>query len=111
MDYPQEPLSHLPRWQPNPDASFRQEVERLHQLSVLGRWRTIGLIWLTIGTLSLWALRTEISLWIDYFTWAAVRYAIIYNRFPALGIAFCLGMTVATLVWQSRNILLGRPRR
>jgi len=94
-----------------PDSAFAQEIERLHRISVYGRWMVVSLLWLTVGALSLWHLRSQISLLLDYFTWAAVRYSIIYNRFPAIGLAFCIGMTLAVLVWQSRNILWGRPHR
>ncbi|OLP19986.1 hypothetical protein BST81_02625 [Leptolyngbya sp. 'hensonii'] len=96
---------------PEMDPIFAQQVQRLHQLTVCGRWLMVGFFWLTIGSLSLWGLRSEMSLWIEYFTWTAVRYALIYNRLPALGLCFCIGMTAAVLVWQSRNILMGLPQR
>lgn len=103
-----DPLS---RQSVNLDPSFAQEVERLHRISVYGRWLVVGLLWLTLGSLSLWNLRSQISLIFEYFTWAAVRYGILYNHFPALGLAFCIGMTIAVLVWQTRNIIWGKPQR
>jgi len=93
------------------DSAFAQEIERLYRISVYGRWLLVILLWLTVGTLSLWCLRSQISLLLSYFTWAAVRYSVIYNRFPAAGLVFCLGMTLAVIVWQSRNILGGRSPR
>jgi hypothetical protein len=33
------------------------------------------------------------------------------NILPTFGLTFCLGMTAAVLVWQSRNILLGLPQQ
>lgn len=94
----------------NFEPSFYQEVQRLHQLTVYGRWLFVALLWISVGSLSLWGLRSEIALWRQYFTWVAVRYGLYYNPLPTFGLAFCIGMTVAVLVWQSRNILLGLPR-
>ncbi|WP_242017762.1 MULTISPECIES: hypothetical protein [Cyanophyceae] len=96
---------------PSDDPSFGQQVQRLHQLTVYGRWLVAGLLWITVGPLSLWGLRYPISLMWEHFTWAALRYGLFYNPVPTLGLAFCVGMTVSVLVWQSRNILLGMPHR
>lgn len=103
---PSEAKGNIP-----PDSAFAQEIERLYQISVYGRWLVVILLWLTVGMLSLWHLRSQISLLLSYFTWTAVRYSVIYNRFSAVGLAFCIGMTLAVLVWQSRSILGGRPQR
>ncbi|CAA9562014.1 FIG00870315: hypothetical protein [uncultured Synechococcales cyanobacterium] len=105
QDLPSGPIELVP------DSALVQEIEQLHRLSVYGRWLVVCLLWLTVGTLSLWNLRSAIQLLLDYFTWAAVRYGIIYNRLPSLGLIFCIAMTVSVLVWQTRNILWGRPRR
>lgn len=88
--------------------SLRLEVERLHQLAIKARWLVVLGLWLSIGLLSLWGLRDEIRLWLDYFTWVAVRYGLAYHRLAAIGLAVCVGMTVAVLLRQSRTILLGR---
>jgi hypothetical protein len=92
------------------DPTFAGQVERLHELTVYGRWLFVGLLWLTIGSLSLWGLRYEIALLQQHFTWIAVRYGLAYNRLPALGLSLCVGMTVAVMFWQSRNILIGMPK-
>ncbi|MGA9378588.1 MAG: hypothetical protein WBV73_07440 [Phormidium sp.] len=92
------------------DPSFATQVERLVELTVYGRWLFVGLLWITIGSLSLWGLRDEIALLQQHFTWVAVKYGLAYNRLPALGLALCVGMTVAVMVWQSRNILIGMPQ-
>lgn len=89
------------------DRKLAADVARLHRLTVYGRWSLVGLSWLIIGTASLWGLRQPISLWLDYFTWSAVRYGLAYHRLPAVGLAFCIGLTFAVLLWQSRNILIG----
>lgn len=95
----------------NLDPVFEREVQKLHQLTVWGRWLVVGIVWISIGTLSLWGLRYPISLWLEYFTWAAVRYGLFYHFVPTLGLSFCIGMTTAVLFWQSRNILLGISTR
>lgn len=93
---------------PSPDDSmFNAQVQKLHRLTVYTRWLVIGILWITVAPLSLWALRGEIALWQNHFTWSAVRYGLAYNRFAALGLGLCMGMTTATLVWHSRNILFG----
>jgi hypothetical protein len=93
------------------DPTFKAQVQRLHQLTVYGRWLVVGILWITLAPLSLWGWRYEISLLRSHFTWAALRYGIIFNLLPALGLAFCISMTASVLVWQSRNILLGIPDR
>ncbi|HEY9631545.1 MAG TPA: hypothetical protein V6C84_29995 [Coleofasciculaceae cyanobacterium] len=96
---------------PDPrDPTFQQQVQRLHRLTIYSRWVVVGVLWLVVAPLSFWGLRFEIPLWQDHLTLAAVRYALIYNRLPAIGLGLCIGMTVAVLVGQSRNILLGLPR-
>jgi hypothetical protein len=89
------------------DPELNQQVERLHRLSVYGRWLFVICCWLSLGLLGIWGLREEIQLWREHFTWAAVRYGLAYNRLSAISVAFCVGMTAAVLVWQSRNILQG----
>ncbi|MBW4579426.1 MAG: hypothetical protein KME42_07615 [Tildeniella nuda ZEHNDER 1965/U140] len=89
------------------DSDFQQEVERLYQLTLYSRWCMVAGLWLTVGTLSVWGLRYPISLLLDYFTWSAVRYGLAFNRLPAIGLATCIGFTVAVLLWQSRNVLFG----
>ena len=93
----------------NLDPTFKKQVQKLHELTVCARWLLVGILWITLGPLSLWGWRYEISLLRSHFTWAALRYGIVYNRLPALGLGICISMTVAVLVWQSRNILWGIP--
>jgi hypothetical protein len=109
MDQPEQP-SIFSNNTENTDPSFTQQVQRLHQLTVYGRWLFVGCLWLTVAPFCLWNLRAEIALWQQYFTWVAVRYGLFYHPLSTLGLAFCVGMTVAVLVWQSRNILVGLPQ-
>lgn len=96
---------------PEQDDLFRQQVARLHKLTVIGRWLFVLGLWLTIGLLSLWGLRYPISLIQEYFTWAAVYYGLHFHSLPAIGLATCIAFTTAVLLWQSRNILFGLPKR
>ncbi|HSM83812.1 MAG TPA: hypothetical protein VLS96_19135 [Nodosilinea sp.] len=82
-------------------------LEQLRSQLLRRWWALSGLLWLTVGSLSLWALRDDIAQVRRYFTWAAVRYGLAYNRPAALGLGLCLGLTVALLVAESRYILFG----
>jgi len=108
MNQPEESLN-TGKYTESSDQSFVQQVQRLHQLTVYGRWLFVICLWLTIAPLSLWNLHAEIALWQQYFTWVAVRYGLLYHPLSTLGLAFCIGMTTAVLIWQSRNILIGLP--
>ncbi|NJK40156.1 MAG: hypothetical protein HC934_00065 [Acaryochloridaceae cyanobacterium SU_2_1] len=94
---------------PSQDPRFQAEVQRLYQLTLYTRWLVVGSLWLTVGCLSVWSLRSSIQLWLDHFTWAAVKYTLAYNRIAAIGLGLCLGTTFAVLLWQSRIILWGLP--
>jgi hypothetical protein len=91
------------------DIRLESEIQRLHQLTVYGRWLFVLALWLTVGAFSLWQLRFRIQLLIDYFTWATVKYGLAYHRLSAMGLFICLGVTVSVLVWQTRNALFGLP--
>ncbi len=89
------------------DPTFQQALTRLYQLTVYSRWLLVSGLWLTLGTASLWALRYPIALLQEHFTWSAIRYGLASNPLPAIGIGTCIGLTLAVLLWQSRNILFG----
>lgn len=107
MDKPEEPQIELEAVELDPD--FAQQLQKLHRLTVYGRWLFAGCLWLTIAPFCLWNLRTEISLLQEYFTWVGLRYTLIFHPLPTLGLSLCIGMTTSVLVWQSRNILWGLP--
>jgi hypothetical protein len=98
-----------PEQQPINDSSFVQQVQRLHQLTVYGRWAFVSFLWITLAPLCLWNLRTEVSILRQYFTWVSLRYGLIFHPLSALGLVFCISTTIAVLVWQSRNIISGLP--
>ncbi|WP_310421708.1 hypothetical protein [Chamaesiphon sp. VAR_48_metabat_135_sub] len=93
------------------DPIFKNQIDNLYRLNLYGRWAVIALTWFTIGLYSLWELRYPISLIQEDFTWAAVKYGLIFNLVPAIGLCLCVGMMTGTLVWQSRNIIWGLPKK
>jgi hypothetical protein len=109
MNQPNESPSSIAECQQDP--LFLAQVQRLHQLTVYGRWLLAGTLWLTVGTASLWGLRYPISLAMEHFTWAALRYGLVFDRIPGVGLFLCIAVTLSTLVWQLRNWLFGLPKR
>ncbi len=92
------------------DPAFATDLDRLQALTVLGRWAVVAGLWATIGAASLWGIRKYFGLWQDHFTWSSVRAVVLYHRLSAMGLVICVGMTLSVLIWQSRNILFGRPK-
>lgn len=108
MEHPEDQITEI---EPNdPDPTFKDQVHRLYRLTFYCRWLVVGILWLSVGSLSLWGLRYPISLMQEYFTWAAVRYGIEFHFLPAFGLAICIGMTLGVLVWHTRNVLFGLPQ-
>ena len=89
------------------DPVFKNQIDRLYRLHLYSRWVTIVLLWATVGAYSLWELRYPIELIRDDFTWAAVKYGLIFQPIAAIGLAVCVGMMTGTLLWQSRNSIWG----
>lgn len=88
-------------------AILKRQVQRLVQVQTWMRWAWVVFLWLTLGSFCLWYLRADIALWLDYFTWSAVRVSLQRDRFVFLGLGLCVAMTLSTLVWQSWNIIFG----
>lgn len=84
-----------------------QQIEALRQHQMRSRWWLSLSLWLTIGLFSLWSLRYEFQELYEYFTWAAVRAMLAFNRLAALGLGICFGLTIALLYAESRHILFG----
>lgn len=89
--------------------NFKRQLQRLHRLTVVARWIVVSLLWSSVGIWSLWQLRHEIALWVEYFTWVAVWYGFRHRIWAAIGLGLCIGNTLAVLLWQSRNLLWGLP--
>lgn len=76
------------------------------------RWCFILLgLWLTVGGFSFWQLRETLQQLAEYFTWAALRYGLIFHRLAAAGLGLCLGLTLALMINESRYQLCGLSRR
>lgn len=84
-----------------------QEIERLHQLTVYGRWICVAISWIFILPWALWQLRETISLCQEYCTWAAIRVAMEFDSWATVGLIFCFAFATSVLVWQSSYILRG----
>lgn len=104
-----QPDDKLPQIATDLEPDFQAQIQRLHQLTVYGRWLLVVFLWLTVVPISLWRWRYELSLMRSYFTWSALRYGILFNPLPALILCLCIAITCAVLVWQSRNLLIGIP--
>jgi hypothetical protein len=91
------------------DPELQRSIDRMHELTVWGRWAFVLGLWLTVGVASLWGLRQVIGRLRDVFTWSGLRFGLFGHPIPAIGLALCIGMLVSVLVWQSRNILWGLP--
>jgi hypothetical protein len=86
------------------------EIEALRQHMMRSWWWVCLGLWLTVGLLSLWWIRSDLRLLREYFTWATVRYTLAYARFAAIGLGLCFGTTLALLYAESRHILVGLSR-
>jgi len=93
------------------DSNFQQQVQRLHQLTIYGQWLLAVFLWVSLGSWSLWQLRYPISLMVEYFTWSAVFYTLVFQPLPVLGLSICILRTLTLLTWQIRLGLWGLPKR
>ena len=91
------------------DPAFTQAIDRLHRLNVIGRWLTLLILWLTVGGWSLWQLRKTWQILQDYFTWSAIRVGLMFHPIAAVGLGLCIGLTLSTLIGQSRDLIWGLP--
>ena len=89
------------------EPNLNEQVEKLHQLRIYGRYLFVLLCWLTLAPFGIWQMRETISLCQEHCTWAAVRYGLEFNLLGALALTFCIAITTAVLVRQSWNILEG----
>lgn len=89
------------------DSDLNQPIERLHRLTVYGRWLFVVICWLTLAPFGLWEMRETIALCQQHCTWSAIRYGLQFNPYGAVSITFCIAITTAVLVWQSSHILQG----
>lgn len=89
------------------NIATERAIEALRQHTLTTWWRlTVG-VWLTVGPLTLWQLRSEISLLLDYFTWTSVYYGLKYNFLGALGFFLCVGLASTLLLREIRHLTFG----
>ena len=91
----------------NITAEEAKEIEALRQAMMRTWWWVCLCLWLTVGLLSLWWVRSDLQELHQYFTWTAVRYMLFYNRLAGMGLGLCFGLTLALLLSESRQILWG----
>lgn len=83
-----------------PDPLLAQQVAKLQQLEVWRRWISMLLMWLTLGSWSLWELRESIVILREYFSWSGVVYGGYFHLGGGCGLLFCVLSTCSSLVWQ-----------
>jgi hypothetical protein len=86
---------------------MESQIGRLIEVQTRMRWTFVLFLWLTLGSFCIWWLRDDIALWMEFFTWSAVRVSLQHNRLVFLGLGLCVAMTLSTLIWQSWHILWG----
>ena len=91
------------------DPALIQAIDRLHRVQVIGRWLTLLVLWLTVGSWSLWQLRKTWETLREYFTWSAIRVGLMFHPIAAVGLGLCIGLTLSALIGQSRNLIWGLP--
>ncbi len=95
----------------NSDSKLNKAVKRLYQFQIYCKWLLVIICWLSLGAFAIWELREDISLWLDYFTWAAVRYGLAYNLKATICLSISIGMTISVLIRQIENLFLGIPNK
>lgn len=103
----ESPLSEQPLENVQGDKEVEQAIEALRQQMMRDWWRVCLAVWLTVGLISLWWLRSEFQELIEYFTWAAVRATIYFETIPSVGLIACIALTFGLLLSESRQILFG----
>jgi len=83
------------------------EIEALRQNMMKTWWLLCLGLWIVIGLPCLWWIRQDLVEIAEYFTWAAVRSIFLFQRVAGTGVAFCIAVTFALLVSESRQILWG----
>lgn len=74
-------------------------------------WIVVFALWMTVGAASLWSLRRTWHQLAEYFTWAAIRYGLAFNRLAAMGLGICLGLTVVLLIKETRFLFFGLTQK
>lgn len=91
----------------NDPLKLEPKIQKIYRINLYLKWITVLIFWLSFGLFGMWELREEIALWQQYFTWSALRYALVYHRLAAIALSICIGLTVGLLITQSRDLLWG----
>ena len=86
-------------------------AERLLKLQFQCRWGVVALLWICLGLPSLWLLRTELRRLLEFFTWAGLKYSLIFDPVAGFGLCTCAAVTLTTLLWHCKYELFGLSAR
>jgi hypothetical protein len=89
------------------EPNWKIATKRLYFLTNYYRWLLILFCWLTFGVYAFWQLKEDFFLWTQYFTWVAVRYALIFNPIATVCLSFCLVATLTLLAEQFLDLFFG----
>ena len=56
-------------------------------------------------------VRADIKRLLEFFTWAGVKYPLLYEPIAGFGLCLCVAITLSTLIWQCKYELLGLSAR
>ncbi|MGB3765701.1 MAG: hypothetical protein WA947_04010 [Phormidesmis sp.] len=107
FDPPPDPLSDSSSGSVQDAEEVTRAIEALRRQMMQDWWRVCLALWLTVGLISLWWLRSDFQELREYFTWAAVRATIVFKRVPSVGLIACFAVTFGLLLSESRQILFG----
>lgn len=97
----------MPEITPIVDSDLAKPVQRLFLLHLYRRWFLVAIAWLLLAPWAISRLWDDFGLMREYFTWASVRYTLMFNLIPAYGLLFCIGVTVSTLIWHGLYLWKG----
>ena len=97
----------MPETMPIVDSDLAKPVRRLFSFHLYGRWLLVAIAWLLLAPWAISRLWDDFELMREYFTWASVRYTLMFNLIPAYGLFLCIGFTVSSLIWHSLYLLKG----
>lgn len=89
------------------DSDLAKPVQRLFLLHLYGRWLLTAIAWLLLAPWAISRLWDDFELMGEYFTWASVRYTLMFNLIPTYGLLLCIGFTVSSLIRHGLYLLKG----
>jgi hypothetical protein len=89
------------------DSDLAKPVQRLFLLHLYRRWFLVAIAWLLLAPWAISRLWDDFGLMREYFTWASVRYTLMFNLIPAYGLLLCIGFTVSSSIWHGLYLWKG----